>query len=87
MKHKTAERVNVAVLEASRSLEESITYVAEGEDGTEFQKYRDVVSHILVAILFDILNPLYRQYPDLAPKGLPLPGPEHNPPTEGETGL
>jgi len=74
MKKDIAERVNQLMLEYGAKLDESVRFVMENCSPEEFDIYRHAVGEILGTMLVDIMEPIYREHPDLTPEQL-LPPP------------
>lgn len=52
-----------------RQLNESVIKVMEQCSEEEFNAYRYAVAHILAEALFQVVNPLYKEHPELKPEG------------------
>ena len=68
-------RITAAELEAllrnvSANLDKSIRIVKEGESEEEFVRYRKLVGRMMGEIFTEVLQPIYSQFPDLAPEAL-----------------
>jgi len=72
--HEVASEVSRRVLEVNRLLEEAVSLVDQRCPEAETSKFRRAVGHVLGALLLDVVNPLYRSHPQLAPVGLYVPG-------------
>ena len=62
-----AEKVSQALREAYRELDESIWLVQAGCSEAEANIYRHLVGNILGRIVFDVMEPLYKEQPQLKP--------------------
>ena len=67
---RTAKHISEVLLKCGADLNESILYVQENCSDEEFKAYRDAASKIMAEILFEGLNPVFQQHPDLKPEGL-----------------
>jgi hypothetical protein len=65
----TAITVKEKLNEAYRMLEESIWAVNEGCNAEEAKAYRTTISKMFSVIVFELLEPLYEQHPQLKPEG------------------
>lgn len=63
-----ASDVNNLMLEVTRRLNLSLVEVRKHSSDEEFGTYRRAVGVILSDILFEVLNPLYKEHPSLKPK-------------------
>ena len=52
-----------------RQLDTSLIRVQQHCSEEEFNAYRYAVAHILAEALFQVVNPLYEQHPELKPEG------------------
>ena len=67
MNREVAAEVSATMLEISRKLNASLLDVRDRCTPEEFDKYRRGVGVVMSDMLCEILNPLYRQHPDLKP--------------------
>lgn len=58
-----------AALDATRLLDSALADVQGTESDDEFHHLRRAVGQVLGEILFEILNPIIEEYPDLTPDG------------------
>ena len=65
-----AKQTILIIKECSDRLDESITLVQDSCDPNEFQKYRKVAGRIMGSMLIDIMNPIFKEHPDIMPKEL-----------------
>lgn len=65
-----AKYVGSKVAEANDSLNSILIEVKKHGSADEFSVVREQVSKIMAELLFSILNPIYRQHPELKPEGL-----------------
>jgi hypothetical protein len=65
-----AEGVSKLMLEFGGRLDDSIATVRHGCSDAEFRAYRLAVGKVLGEMLLEIMNPIYREHPDLKPIGL-----------------
>lgn len=70
---KIASIVSERILEASRSLDEAVAVVHAHCPPAESSAFRLAMGHILADLLLNVLNPLYREHPDIRPKELDVP--------------
>jgi hypothetical protein len=66
----TAKQISVLMLEYGAKLDESVKLVKQTCSEDDFRKYRDAVGKVLGYMLLDIMNPLYKEHPDLKPPDL-----------------
>lgn len=55
------------MLDISRRLNQSLQQVQDQGDESDFLRYRDAVSKIMATIATDVLNPLYKEHPEIKP--------------------
>ncbi len=67
MKRELAENVNLMVLKHLSELNKSIVKVKGECSEDEVKRYLKPISHIM-ALLFDVLDNIYKDYPDLKPE-------------------
>ncbi|HRD73790.1 MAG TPA: hypothetical protein PK027_10870 [Aquimonas sp.] len=72
--HEIASEVSRRVLEVNRLLNEAVSLVQERCPEAETSEFKQAVGSVLGALLLDVVNPLYRVHPQLAPPELYLPG-------------
>jgi hypothetical protein len=65
-----AKQISDLMVEFGGRLDRSIALVQENCSEQEFETYRTAVSKILVAMLFEVMNPLYQRHFGLKPAGL-----------------
>jgi hypothetical protein len=65
-----AGRISKLMLEFGGRLDDSIVTVRDGCSDAEFHAYRLAVGKVLAEMLLEVMNPLYREHPDLKPVGL-----------------
>jgi hypothetical protein len=70
VKKGTAEAVSKLMLEYGAKLNDSVRIVMEKCSEEEFHTYRLAVGKVMGAMLIEIMNPIYREHPDLKPKML-----------------
>ncbi|EFB1501572.1 hypothetical protein FJ881_16835 [Escherichia albertii] len=71
LKDKTvAADVSALMLEIGSELDASVSLVQQTCDESEFNNYRSAVGEIMGRMLVDIMNPIYKQHPELKPREL-----------------
>ena len=70
MNKEAAQKVSDLMQRFGKELSESIRWVAEDSPDEEVVQYKAAVATILTDMLIEIMNPLYRLYPDLTPEEL-----------------
>ena len=65
-----AQQISELMLEYSGRINESILLVQETCSPQEFKTYRLAAAKVMGEMLLEVMNPLYREHPDLKPKGL-----------------
>jgi hypothetical protein len=70
MKKETAEAVSKLMLEHGAKLNDSVRIVMEKCSKEEFHAYRRAVGKVMGTMLTEIMNPIYREHPDLKPTNL-----------------
>jgi hypothetical protein len=70
MKKDVAEIINRLMLEYGAKLDSSVKLVMDTSGAEEFDAYRNAVGQIMGTMLLDIMNPIYREYPELKPPEL-----------------
>lgn len=70
MKREVAETINQLMLEYGAKLNESVRLVMESSSAAELEGYRAAVGQIMGTMLLDIMEPIYREHPDLKPPEL-----------------
>jgi hypothetical protein len=65
-----ASQVNELMLEYSAKLDQSLKTVMDNCSAQEFKSYRDAVGQLMGIMLLDVMNPIYKQHPDLKPEQL-----------------
>jgi hypothetical protein len=70
MKKDVAETINKLMLEYGAKLDGSVKLVMDTSSADEFEAYRTAVAQIMGTMLLDIMNPIYREHPELKPPEL-----------------
>jgi hypothetical protein len=69
MKRESAKEINQLMMEFSKKLNDSI-FLVDKTNIQEYNQYRLAIGQIMGTMLLEIMNPIYKQYPDLEPKEL-----------------
>lgn len=67
MERETAEEINKLMLDCGAKLDKSVALVKERCGIEEFEVYRKSIGKIMGTMLLEIMNPIYKEYPDLKP--------------------
>jgi len=70
MRRETAQYVSGLMLRVAGELNDSVARCDEAENGVDSSAYRKSVAHVMQVVLVEILNPIYREHPDLRPEQL-----------------
>jgi len=70
MKRDVAEAINALMLEYGAKLDDSVRLVMQSCSEAEFYAYRAAIAQMMGTMLIDVMNPIYREYPDLKPPEL-----------------
>lgn len=70
MKKDVAETISKLMLEYGAKLDGSVKLVMDTSDAKEFEVYRAAIGQIMGTMLVDVMNPIYREYPELKPPEL-----------------
>lgn len=70
MKRDVAETISKLMLECGAKLDESVRLVRDSCSASEFESYRAAVGQIMGTMLLTVMNPIYREHPDLQPPEL-----------------
>ncbi len=70
MDSETARLVKEALEECSRKIDGSISLVQGRCPEPEFQAYRKAAGRVMGYLFTDVLNPIYREHPELEPASL-----------------
>ncbi|WP_373877500.1 hypothetical protein, partial [Escherichia fergusonii] len=62
--------ISALMLNIGSQLDASVLYVQQACDESELNIYRSAVGEIMGRMLIDIMNPIYKQHPELKPKEL-----------------
>ena len=65
-----ASQVSELMLEYSAKLDQSLKTVMDNCSEQEFKSYRDAVGQLMGIMLLDVMNPIYKEHPDLKPEQL-----------------
>ncbi|MEB7938338.1 MULTISPECIES: hypothetical protein [Escherichia] len=65
-----AEDISALMLDIGSILDASVSRVQQTCDESELNTYRSAVGEIMGRMLIDIMNPIYKQHPELKPKEL-----------------
>jgi hypothetical protein len=64
-----AKEIASDLLEASNAIDRTVGAVRESASNDEFLAYREAASKVLAEMLFELLNPIYRDHPEIRPEG------------------
>jgi hypothetical protein len=67
MKTETAERLTALLFRVSSELDAMVGEIQERESQDEFNRLRSAIARVMGAIHFEILDPTFREHPDVAP--------------------
>ena len=70
MDRTVAEKVNSILRNVTREIDDSVRLVMESSAQEDLQAYRRIAGKLMGQIFLEILQPIYDQYPDLAPSEL-----------------
>jgi hypothetical protein len=70
MKKETAQQISLLMLEFSAKLNESVELVAAEGDANDTKYYKTIVGKLMGEMLIEIMNPIYKEHPDLKPPQL-----------------
>ena len=70
MDRDAAEKLSGLMIEFGARLNESVALVQQKGSPSEFEAYRAAVGVILGEMLLSIMNPIYKEYPELKPPEL-----------------
>ena len=62
--------ISALMLNIGSQLDASVLYVQQACDESELNIYSSAVGEIMGRMLIDIMNPIYKQHPELKPKEL-----------------
>jgi len=65
-----AQQISELMLEYSERINESIRLVQDKCSLEEFKTYRLAAAKVMGEMFLEVMNPLYREHPDLKPEGL-----------------
>lgn len=65
-----AAEISVLMLEIGAKLDTSVSLVQQSCDESELNTYRSAVGEIMGRMLINIMNPIYKQHPELKPEQL-----------------
>lgn len=70
MNREIAEEISKLMLYCGSEIDKSVVLVKNTCDSEEFEIYRKAIGKIMGTMLVDIMNPIYKQYPDIKPPQL-----------------
>ena len=70
---RVAEQICKLMLETGARIDDSIEQVKNQCSEKEFQSYRKAAGKVMGEILLEILNPVFKEHPELKPKELYVP--------------
>jgi len=65
-----AEKISLLMLEFGSRIDESLSVVKQQCGDEEFANYRKAVGKVIGEMLISVMNPIYKEHPDLKPKEL-----------------
>jgi hypothetical protein len=65
-----ARELSEALLDCSRRLHDTVRLVEVSCDADELKVYRLAIGKVLGEMLFEVMNPLYREHPSIKPQEL-----------------
>ncbi|VAW47642.1 hypothetical protein MNBD_GAMMA03-1591 [hydrothermal vent metagenome] len=66
----TATKINNLMLEFGAKLDNTVNFVKKECNQSDFDAYKKGVGKIMGTMLLEIMNPIYKEHPDLKPKEL-----------------
>ncbi len=73
MDKKVAEETSIIALKIGAMLNNQLTKIQETCDKQEAQRYTKGTGYVLGYLLTEIMNPIYKEHPDLKPKQMDGP--------------
>lgn len=73
MKKETAVSVLEVITLVSEQLHASVTHVGREEPSGEYAAYRKAIGKVLGTVFVEVLDPIYREHPELTPPGIRRP--------------
>lgn len=70
MKKETAKQIISLMLDCSRKLDDAVLLLSDPAEEEDAIRLRRAAGKIMGHIFVDLLDPVYRQYPDLEPEEL-----------------
>ena len=70
MRRESAKEISDLMVDIGRRLNESLRNVQAKESEADFRAYRDAVSKIMMAMLEEVMTPLYAEHPEVKPPEL-----------------
>lgn len=64
-----ARELTSRLLEASNTIERTVGTAQDGAKDDEFLAYREGIAKVLEIVLWELLNPIFKQHPDIKPEG------------------
>lgn len=65
-----AERISLLMIEFGSRIDESVAMVKKQCSNTEFEMYRRAAGMVMGEMLLSIMNPIYKEHPELKPPEL-----------------
>lgn len=66
----SAYKVNKMMLNIGKDLDQSITDIQDYLSESELNKYKLAIGKVMSEMLFEIMNPIYEEHPELIPQEL-----------------
>jgi hypothetical protein len=70
MEHNVAREITELMFKINGEINNSLFIVQQSSDEVSYGRYKAAVANIMGEILIEILNPIFKQYPDLIPDEL-----------------
>jgi hypothetical protein len=65
-----AEKLSILTMQVSEKLNESVAFVRDHDSKESYESYARVAATLVATLYLDIQERLWRDYPDLRPKGM-----------------
>jgi len=73
MEKKAATQIVQILLDCSGAIDQSVAVAKQASPAEEFEEFRISAGRIMGSIFFDLLRPIFTEYPDLEPEELRRP--------------
>ncbi|MCG7200223.1 hypothetical protein MD273_10860 [Marinobacter pelagius] len=68
-----AEKLSILLMQVSGKLDQSVRFVMDHDSKENFEKYRQRIGKVMGELFLEVLQPLWKEHPELLPEDMEGP--------------